>query len=158
MLSREKNIGYLNRNKTTMKHLILTALFIFLGTSLACGQETEKVNLTIEFTVTKYDKGSIYLALYNSAETYMKTGYKASNVEVSDGKAKISFENIEKGTYAFSMFHDVNGNEKMDKNFMGIPKEPYGFSNDKKGKFGPPDFEKVKFDLEKDETIQVSIK
>lgn len=158
MLSREKNIGYLNRNKTTMKNLILTALFIFLGTDLAFSQENETVNLTIEFTVTKYDKGSIYLALYNSAGTYMKQGYMSSHAEVHEGKAKISFENIEKGTYAFSMFHDVNGNEKMDKNFMGIPKEPYGFSNDKKGKFGPPDFEKVKFELDKNETIQVSIK
>ena len=158
MLSREKNIGYLNCNKTTMKNLILTALFIFLGTTFAFSQENETVNLTIEFTVTKYNKGSIYLALYNSANTYMKQGYKATSAEVTDGKAIISFENIEKGTYAFSVFHDVNNNEKMDKNFMGIPKEPYGFSNNKKGKFGPPDFEKVKFELEKSKTFQVNIK
>lgn len=141
-----------------MRNLILTALFIFLGTGFMFSQESETVNLTIEFSVTKYNKGSIYLALYNSADTYMKDGYKSAKTEVVDGKATISFENIEKGVYAFSMFHDVNSNKKMDKNFMGIPKEPYGFSNDKKGKFGPPDFEKVKFELNQDETIQISIK
>lgn len=158
MLFKRKNIGYLNRNKTVMRNLIFTSLFIFLGTVMVASQENGTINLTIEFNVTKYNKGSIYLALYNSADTYMKDGYKSAKTKVIDGKATISFENIEKGTYAFSVFHDVNSNEKMDKNFMGIPKEPYGFSNNKKGKFGPPDFEKVKFELNQDETIQVNIK
>ena len=120
------------------------------------GQET--VDLTIEVTITKYNKGTIMMALYNSSDTYMKTSYKASKQEVVDNKAILTFQNIEKGTYAFSMFHDVNDNQKMDKNFMGIPKEPYGFSNDKKGKFGPPDFEKVQFDVNEDLTVQVAIK
>ena len=139
-----------------MKNCIATLLLIFLGTGWMSGQET--VDLTIEVTITKYNKGTIMMALYNSSETYMKTSYKASKQEVVDNKAILTFQNIEKGTYAFSMFHDVNDNQKMDKNFMGIPKEPYGFSNDRKGKFGPPDFEKVQFDVNEDLTVQVAIK
>jgi len=146
----------LNHNKTNMKNCIATLLLIFLGTGWMSGQET--VDLTIEVTITKYNKGTIMMALYNSSETYMKTSYKASKQEVVDNKAILTFQNIEKGTYAFSMFHDVNDNQKMDKNFMGIPKEPYGFSNDRKGKFGPPDFEKVQFDVNEDLTVQVAIK
>lgn len=146
----------MNHNKTNMKNCIATLLLIFLGTGWMSGQET--VDLTIEVTITKYNKGTIMMALYNSSETYMKTSYKASKQEVVDNKAILTFQNIEKGTYAFSMFHDVNDNQKMDKNFMGIPKEPYGFSNDRKGKFGPPDFEKVQFDVNEDLTVQVAIK
>jgi len=141
-----------------MKNLLFITLFFLIGTELISGQESDTVNLTIEVAVTKYNKGSIMMALYNSSGTYMKKTYKASKQKVTDSKAIITFENIEKGTYAFSMFHDVNDNKKMDKNFMGIPKEPYGFSNNKKGKFGPPDFEKVQFDVHGDVTLQVSIK
>lgn len=158
MLSREKNIGYLNCNQRDMKNLIVTALLVCLGTGFGFSQEKETIDLTIDVTVSKYNKGSIFLALYNSEETYMKKGYKSAKVAVANNKATISIKNIEKGSYAFSMFHDVNSNGKMDKNFMGIPKEPYGFSNDKKGRFGPPDYEKVTFELKKDATIQVTIK
>ncbi len=139
-----------------MRNLLLATLFILLGTESIFGQET--VNLTVEITITKHNKGSIMLALYNSSDNYMKKTYKAAKQAVVGNKAVITFQNIEKGTYAFSMFHDVNDNKKMDKNFMGIPKEPYAFSNNKKGKFGPPDFEKVQFAVNEDLTVQVSIK
>ena len=158
MLSIEKNIGYLNRMKNQLKNFILTTVFFLLGIGLTFGQETETVDLTIEVNITKYNKGTIMMALYDSSDTYMKKTYKATKQKVVDNKAIIRFQNIKKGTYAFSMFHDVNGNQKMDKNFMGIPKEPYGFSNNKKGKFGPPDFDKVQFDVSNDLTLQVSIK
>ena len=153
-----KNIGYLNNNKPHMKNLLLIVVFLFLGKGLISAQESNTVTLTIEIEVTKYNKGSILLALYNSEESYMKTPYKAAKAEVVNNKAVISFENIEKGSYTFSMFHDVNDNKKMDKNFMGIPKEPYGFSNNQKGRFGPPDYEKVVFDVNENQTLQVSIK
>lgn len=141
-----------------MKNLLLTTLFLFLGIGLISGQETETADLTIEISITKYNKGSVLLALYNSSDSYMKKAYKASKQKVVDNKAVFTFQNIEKGSYAFSMFHDVNDNRKMDKNFMGIPKEPYAFSNGKKGKFGPPDFEKVQFNVNENLTVQVSIK
>ena len=141
-----------------MKNLIATTLFLFLGIGLISGQEIETLDLTIEVSITKYNKGTVMLALYNSSDTYMKKTHKAAKQEVVDNKAIFTFKNIQKGSYAFSMFHDVNDNRKMDKNFMGIPKEPYAFSNNKKGKFGPPDFEKVQFEVNENLTLQVSIK
>ncbi|MBL6715485.1 MAG: DUF2141 domain-containing protein [Pseudomonadales bacterium] len=44
------------------------------------------------------------------------------------------------GTYAVGVFHDVDGDEALSKNFLGIPKEPFGFSNNVRGRFGPPSF------------------
>jgi uncharacterized protein (DUF2141 family) len=52
----------------------------------------------------------------------------------------------------------VNDNGKLDKNFIGIPKEPYGFSNDKAGSFGPPDFEDILVEVNEDTTISIKIK
>ena len=49
------------------------------------------------------------------------------------------------GEYAISLFVDFNGNKKLDKNFLGIPKEQYGFSNNVMGKMSPPTFDQAKF-------------
>ena len=59
--------------------------------------------------------------------------------------------------YAFTFFHDLNKNKKLDTNFLGIPKEPYGFSNEKKGRFGPPKFKEVSFKLNKSSIFKISI-
>ena len=88
----------------------------------------------------------------------MNKPFRSSHVSVKDKKAVFVFENIEKGTYGFTLFHDVNDNEKLDTNFIGIPKEPYAFSNNKRGSFGPPKYEDVQFDLFDHKTITLSIK
>jgi len=44
------------------------------------------------------------------------------------------------GQYAIKVFHDENANGELDINFLGIPKESYGFSNHARGRFGPPPF------------------
>ena len=51
------------------------------------------------------------------------------------------------GTYAIGIFHDVNLSNKMDNNFFGVPKEQYGFSNNARAFFGPPNFEDAAFKL-----------
>lgn len=48
---------------------------------------------------------------------------------------------------AVSAHHDKNSNDKLDKNPLGIPTEPYGFSKNPKRGFGPPSFEEVQFDF-----------
>ncbi len=56
-----------------------------------------------------------------------------------------------------AVYHDVNNNEELDKNFVGIPKEPYGFSG--KNGFGSPYFDRVKFQLdEADKNLIIEIR
>jgi len=50
--------------------------------------------------------------------------------------------------YAVAVYHDRNGNRELDTNRLGRPREPYGFSNDARGVFGPPDFDEAAFRLE----------
>jgi uncharacterized protein (DUF2141 family) len=57
------------------------------------------------------------------------------------------FTDLPAGVYAVSVFHDENMNQKLDKNFVGVPKEGYGASNNPKKKMGPPSFEEAKFQL-----------
>jgi uncharacterized protein (DUF2141 family) len=55
-------------------------------------------------------------------------------------KSAVVFSNLDPGHYAAIVFHDENGNGKLDKNFMGVPTEPYGFSNNVQRFLGPPSF------------------
>ena len=49
------------------------------------------------------------------------------------------------GSYAIALYIDLNGNKKIDKNFLGIPKEQYGFSNNAMGTLSAPTFEQAQF-------------
>lgn len=158
MLESKKIIRYLNHQKQPMRTILFILLFISGGMLSANSQEKETVDLTIEVTVTKYNKGHIFLAIYNSKEDFLKNVYKGSSTEVKEGKAILKFKEVEKGDYAFSLFHDLNGNEELDKNFFGIPKEPYAFSNNQKGSFGPPKYKNALVNIHQNKNIKVTIK
>lgn len=51
------------------------------------------------------------------------------------------------GRYGVKLFHDVNGDGKMETNIMGFPAEPVGFSNDAPIRLGPPSFADAAFDV-----------
>ncbi len=112
-------------------------------------------SLTVE--VHNIEKaGEMHLAIYNDANVFEnddgEKGGAAKGIlqgviePVETGTAIYEFE-IPDGTYAIGIFVDVNYNNKMDRNFLGIPKEQYGFSNNAKGSFGPPSFEDAAFTL-----------
>ena len=64
------------------------------------------------------------------------------------GPLEVVFDDIPFGKYAFVVYHDENGNRKLDLGFMRIPKEPYGFSNNPSTTFGPPNFEKASVNIQ----------
>jgi len=66
-------------------------------------------------------------------------------IEIRDTQAHCDFLAIPPGTYALAVIHDENRNGKLDTNWMGIPTEGYGFSNEAKALLGPPSFSAAKF-------------
>ena len=93
--------------------------------------------------------GAVACALFEAPEGF-PTGYLrfASNimmVKVRATKATCDFENVAPGTYALAVIHDENRDGELQSNWMGVPKEGYGFSNDAKGSLGPPSFEAASF-------------
>ena len=66
------------------------------------------------------------VALYRHATGFpdeYKRAYKVVKTVIINGSAKAHFKDIVPGDYAVSAFHDENGDEILDKNFMGMPKE-----------------------------------
>jgi uncharacterized protein (DUF2141 family) len=58
-----------------------------------------------------------------------------------------SIDALPSGRYGVRVMHDVNDNDDLDSNLVGMPTEPWGFSNDAKGNFGPPVWADVSFEL-----------
>jgi uncharacterized protein (DUF2141 family) len=110
------------------------------------------VTLTVHVTGARNAKGQIRAALFQSAKGFPGDASQAIQTQAADIdpqslSAQIVFTGLHEGVYAVSVFHDENMNRKLDKNFLGIPKEGYGASNNPKKKMGPPDFEETKFQL-----------
>lgn len=102
--------------------------------------------IEVEISGIKKKAGFIRIGLYNSDGEFLVSSYKNLIIKVVDtDNVKAVFPAIPAGTYAISIFHDENANGQLDSNFLRIPKEPYGFSNNAKATFGPPSFQEAAF-------------
>lgn len=151
--------------------VLAVILWILLGLSSAVGLRhwtggptmlrADGFMLTVELTGFRSDKGAAVILLYDNADAFptkSKLALAKQRVSVVGGVAKVEFPNLKAGDYAVAAFHDINDNRKMDTNFLGIPKEPIGVSNDAKGRMGPPSFKDAKFAVSGNQTVRISMK
>ena len=111
-------------------------------------------------------KGEMHLAIYDDAEVFEnddgEKGGAAKGIiqgvieDVETGSVTYTFD-LPDGTYAIGIFVDKNYNNKMDRNLFGVPKEQFGFSNNAKGKFGPPSFEDASFTVSNDMKLEINL-
>jgi uncharacterized protein (DUF2141 family) len=85
--------------------------------------------------------------VYGSQADYRKTAVKEIKVAAAGDPVAIQITGLAPGDYAIALYHDRNGNEKLDSNLMGIPTEPYGFSGTARNLMGPATWEQAKFSL-----------
>ena len=107
------------------------------------------------------NKGVCRACIFNSASSFKgESGSPVQCVQVAifNKKSQVLFDNVPAGTYAVFLFHDTNGNNKMDKNFMGIPKEGYGASQNKLPFAAAPTFNENRFNVTNGTTVRLSIK
>ena len=123
------------------------AFFLLILSSGALGQ---KPTLKIEVVGFESDKGVARIGVYNSKEDFGKEGKQVRGylVKIENKKAYIEVKDLPKGWYAIAAYHDLNDNGKLDKNFMGVPSEVYGFSRDARATFSAPDYADAVFQLE----------
>ncbi|MEM6294913.1 MAG: DUF2141 domain-containing protein [Myxococcota bacterium] len=102
--------------------------------------------------------GGVMAFLHGSEDTFPKkfnqAAHRARKRQLSGGSTSLQFRGVQPGTYAVVVFHDENGNGKMDKNFVGFPKEGIGASNVKKGR---PSWSTAKFTVGQDMSVTVSM-
>ena len=117
-------------------------------------------DLTIEVSGITPDRGKVYVAVYDGPETFPISGRQRTGqiVEAQGRSLTLHFKDLPPGHYAAVAFQDFNGNGVLDKNFLGIPKEPYGFSNGARGAAGAPKFSDAAIMLDPDGTTSILLK
>ncbi len=138
-------------------------LFWIFSLIALAGITDPPVSGTLRITVenVKESQGKILLAVYADDRSFLsEVTYRSVHQEVSQsGVVTVEVPDLPYGNYAISLFHDENNNGKIDTNFMKIPKEPYGFSNNARGVFGPPKFRDARFSFaEAAQEIRIEIR
>ncbi|MEE4257236.1 MAG: DUF2141 domain-containing protein [Bacteroidales bacterium] len=134
--------------KPSTVSLLLVAGYCLLLTAFSPGIPGGELQLTISNIYPV--EGELYIAVYDNEQDYMdieKTAFRKI-VPVDSETLVVVFENVPYGEYAISVFQDLNGNGELDEKKIGIPAEPFGFSNDARGKLGPPKYKKARFVLD----------
>lgn len=119
--------------------MIRRLLFFFL---LATIVHAGEVNIRL---LDPPEQGTVIFVLFDSANTFGDFRDPAYERAFQlDGREMYQLSDVEPGEYALMVFYDENKNARIDKNFIGIPKEPLGFSNGYSPK-GPPRYEQAAF-------------
>jgi uncharacterized protein (DUF2141 family) len=132
--------------------IALSLVILLLGAAFDGKAQSETATLTIRVTGVRNNKGRIALALFQGEAGFPGDASKAvhsqqAEIEAQTQSAQFVLQGVPYGQYAASVFHDENMNGKLDKNFVGAPKEGYGASNNPRKRMGPPPFEEAKFSL-----------
>ena len=141
-------------------------LFISLVLLVVTNTISQTFKLKIEIENIEYE-GTVYLAIYDNSISFNqdnknknidKKRWVKSIVEAVSVEGFTKSIELKKGVYAISLFVDSNNNKIIDKNFLGIPSEQYGFSNNATGFLGSPSYEDASFNLVNDLNIKISLK
>ena len=136
----------------TKKYSIgITMLALALTANIGKSEDSEtKINLRVKVDGCRNNKGEIRASLFKDEKGYPRDDeqiYRKSRARVEKNSATVVFEELLPGIYALVLFQDENMNGKVDRNFIGIPKEGVGFSNNERAKFAPPSFKDCKFEF-----------
>jgi uncharacterized protein (DUF2141 family) len=132
-----------------MKTLPLAALLLArltLGAAPAPpAVATEMVKVVI--TNLASTRSAVRINFYNAPEKFLKEGQHVLQLVVKpEGKTELTLPvELAPGEWAVALTQDTNDNEKLDKNFLGIPTEPYAFSNNVRPRMSAPTFQECKF-------------
>jgi uncharacterized protein (DUF2141 family) len=119
-----------------------------VGAMSAAAQSANRIEVAVQGI--RNDNGSVRCGLYSSAATFPKNGkqFMGVAVPIANRTATCVFNDVPPGKYAVAAFHAEQNETEMQYNWLGAPKEGYGFSRDASGFMGPPDFSDAVFDYE----------
>lgn len=112
----------------------------------AIAQANPASNLTVTINGLQNQQGQVCVSLFANSQGFPDRGdraIRAQCVPVAKGQTAVTFRNLALGNYAVAVFHDRNRNGVLDRNFLGIPKEGFGFSRNPTIRTGAPRFSEV---------------
>jgi uncharacterized protein (DUF2141 family) len=139
-----------------MKMLLMTPSFAVL-TLLAVTAHAG--DLTVTITDIRAAEGSLMVALVNTEAAWNNQAkpVAAQKVAAKKGEMQLKFSDLPDGMYAVQVLHDENGNDQLDSNFLGIPTEGYGFSNNP-NVMRRATFDEARFEVKADTTTEIRLR
>lgn len=134
------------------KWLAASALAILTQPALGAG-------LLLDFKNVPEASGKVMIAVYDSADSFRKEPVVRKMVDSTPGQMQVSFPDLQAGEYAVMVFHDQNGDRELNRNMMGIPKEPWSGSLNTRLVIGAPTWDQTRFILpEKGTAVAIDFK
>ena len=143
--------------------MLAILLIFFIHTSFAQtpGDSSTSIgSLNVRITGFANDIGNCRFAIDNSEDVFESDDsvFIGKVLPITNNEVTLKIDSLEYGYYAIKVFHDENSDGEIDTNFLGIPTEDYGYSNDASGWFGPPSWESAKFLLDRqDMSVEIMV-
>lgn len=131
-----------------MKKIILTFTVLMISTFAFAN------NVKLKISNVKPNEGKVIISIHGSKDSFKN--HRADKIIVLETTASEieTFLELPDGEFAFSVYQDLNSDGKLNSNLVGIPKEPFGFSN-YKGKSAPGNFERHKVIIKQDSEVAI---
>lgn len=145
----------MHKNKHKNIHKLFNLGLLLSVIALPVSAET----LTVVIENVKVSEGHIMLRVLSGQQEFKGDIEAITSIKQRAIAGVVSFtiSNLPAGEYAVQVMHDSNGNGELDSNLVGMPIEPWAFSNNAAGNFGPPKWNDVKFDLTGTITQSISL-
>ena len=137
-------------------HLIFLLVF-----AITSSFNTKQEGVTVTITGLRNTNGHVLLSLFKDGKGFPdkpEKAFRKERLNIAAGKATVHLNSLPPGNYAIAILHDENDDLKMKTNWLGIPVEGYGFSNNVMGVMGPPSFTKAQFTITSGKTVLINIK
>ncbi len=129
-----------------------------ITTLLTLIQSLYAADLTVTVSNIKEVKGNIVIGIFNCPNAFPCENKELKQIIIPVNANEVSKTvSLPKGIYAIALFHDKNENNKCDRNFLGIPTEGIGFSNNFKPKMKAPTFDDVKVTVKQDTNMCIKL-
>ena len=120
----------------------------------------DPLSITLVISKAKSREGRVLCALYDAESAWLSRDYiQGVKSDVDErSTARCEFRGIPAGSYAISVFHDLDSDNHLDRKIFGIPAEPYTTSRDAKRAFGPPRWKDAVFSYDAKAAIELKAK
>ena len=143
-----------------MRTLIAALMFTALPLAPALAEETAPETTATRLAVTVANvtpgKGTVNVAAFDEAG-WLGTSLKGAKASADSDSVTVLLELPEGGTYGVAVYQDLDENNQLKRGFMGLPAEPYAFSNNAPIRFGPPKWDDAKIEVAEGETRATSV-
>jgi len=141
-----------------MIHLSITSALLAAGLLATASGSALAAEVDLQIHSSGPPGGSYYIAVHQYAAGFPGKGASTQlRVPVAANQQSVRLPVLADGRYAIAVFQDLDGDGELGSNLIGMPIEPYGFSRDARGKFGPPDFDDAALSLSGKQRLNIRL-